>query len=179
MEIDFLNLHIFPLSITQIDWPTFLREVSNHIGRSPSRTLDSVGEKLGEPAAFLAALGEIRNPGSNPDVLKRYHDDLANHLSFGFLVCGKPSILVELNQLSTGLRSVISIEGTLGIFSGTLRDWRDSIVSGSRPGIEYRGTRFVFNSIYLFLEQAKLIGPFYPWTRKHLDDGTFTWMKAN
>jgi len=61
-------VQIVPLSMTQVNWPDYVSVTYKHVGHSPTRSLDGVGIKPGDPYSFLASLAELEVEGTDPRI---------------------------------------------------------------------------------------------------------------
>ena len=78
-------MKVIPLAAPQINWHEFIDLTLKVIGRSPTRSLDAVSFKVGDPFSFIASLEEIIQEGTSPrDAVLRATFTL-EHVSFSFL----------------------------------------------------------------------------------------------
>lgn len=88
-------MYVHPLAITQIDWPTFILKTKEHLGRDPSKVIDSLRLKTETPSTFIAALQGLRNNSNNS-----INDNSLKHVSASFILVIEKDLLDELNNKS-------------------------------------------------------------------------------
>ncbi len=120
------ELSVTPVIIPNISWDTFLQDVLDSTGHSPTRSIDESGQELTIFAKFITALQEFReNKITNPIDVLRTANMLLDHLAFSFLVSG-PSIMIFKVLEMTGLNGVSAKteKGRVVLLSGTLGEWK-------------------------------------------------------
>jgi len=125
-----IESNITPVIIPHIGWDRFLKDVSDSIGRSPTRSIDESGQKLNIFTKFLTALQELRTDNiENPIDVLRDANLLLNHLAFSFLISGSNIMIFKLLEL-TSLNSVSAKmkKGRVVLSSGTLGEWKLAVI---------------------------------------------------
>lgn len=123
-------MEIFPIGSTKIQFPAFLLAAKNALGRSVSVAGDAAG--LSGSAAFLTALGAMKDDTLKASQILRDAGSLLRHLYYSFIILADRETVFELIQ-ETRL-SVTSVESLsrgvrFGIVSGTLEEWRTAIIN--------------------------------------------------
>jgi hypothetical protein len=154
------------ISVTTIDWSTFLGEANAILGRSPSRGID--GLPFEQLAAYIACIENIKNPDAKPVEALRTSVSVLEHASFGFLI--STDMFPCVQQVAPNL--VFVIKNDLGIVTGTVGAWKQSIVEGSKPQHPIE-VRKIFNIIYLFMKKAGLHEIFSEYETFTAEEGTF------
>lgn len=120
------ELTVTPIIIPHIAWNTFLQDISNSTGRSPTHGMDESGQRLTIFAKFLTALQEFReNRTVNPIDTLRTANTLLNHLAFSFLVESSDVTIFKALEMTTlnGV-SAKTENGRIVLLSGTLGEWK-------------------------------------------------------
>jgi len=158
-----------PVARTQVDWQKFLLVAKQLLGRSVTASLDARNQPVGDPASWLASLAELRQEGSDPVAVLRSPGSLLRHLSYSFLVVADREFLYEL-ATSCDLR----IEGDqqLAVVSGSVEQWRTTIVNGS-TGRESRDMRMFCDKCLLHFERDGLGLLWSSYQKSLTPDGTF------
>lgn len=123
-------MRVIPLVWPQVDYPSFISEVTALLGRSPTRSLDEAGLTCDDLKGFLQALGEFQNFGTAPIpyLRSRQCDRALELISVAFLIETTQTGLLDLLKL--GRVHVLSSEHTISIISGSFRIWRDLLIEG-------------------------------------------------
>jgi hypothetical protein len=141
------------VSITTVDWPTFIKEANNILGRSPTRGIDAKGIKDQLPG-YLAAIDSINNPNSDPTIVLKNAVIILEHVHLGFLI--------ETTDAAKILEATL-LRGTVGqdlsLFSGTLGQWKSAVLEFCNEKYNYK-LRQIFNEVYLILRQFGLVDIF-------------------
>jgi hypothetical protein len=168
---------VIPISMTQVDWPSYLRFCIDTTGRSISRDLDAANVELKGPFAFIASLSSFKGDSIHPNNAVRGAGFLLRHFSFGFLVTCTESCRADIQSVSElsidqGYHKDIGGE-QLYLMSGTLFQWRSTIIENlSKPNCNSE-IREVLNKVILLLEQAGLVDLFSTFKKRAQRDDTF------
>ena len=117
-------MEIYPLQIGKVDWETYIKVAQDFLGQSPTRGIDAAKIPTDKPIAFLKTLDFNNRPLNVIGQEYLYH-----HIFFSFIGVIDTYIISQLSE-----RSRISVAYTerrtksLVILSGTLKDWKDTIV---------------------------------------------------
>ena len=111
-------MEIYPLTISQVNWPMFLSIAKHHLGRGITRHIDDAHQDVKCPMAFLSSLKNILDLKFKDFEIPSF-DGVSQHLYFGFLIADCPTLV-----LSTLIWN-FNIYGNdkITIASGTLLDW--------------------------------------------------------
>lgn len=163
-------MKIIPVTAPNINWEEFVTEANAALGRSPTDSLDAAGIPPGTLRTYIAALGELEQPGTMPVpyLRSRRCDRALEHLSFSFLaidvdVCA----LLTLSKLS-----VIVARPGVTLMSGTLKQWREILIDACRAQSELH-TRQLLNEISRHFLRFGLNDIFADHVMRDLTDGTF------
>lgn len=130
---------IRPLAFTTVDWSTMIAMTQNVLGDSPTRGLDSCGISTDKPAAFSACLGFDNDPLGT----LRNNRHVLEHSMASFLAVLESETLLEISGLSR-LRIIhqeVRRHEVLAVLTGTMREWLDAIITGSRKECTYECRR--------------------------------------
>ena len=158
---------IIPIVAPNINWPSFVSQTNNLVGRSPTRSLDAAGLPVGDQFSFIASLAEFQYAASEPWGSVKFSDRILRTLHYAFL-CESP--IGNIIRRSTDL-DIITPEGYDDVFivSGNLEAFRNAIVSCKDPQI-----RPFMNALYGVFNKAGLIQIFKRWKITNNSDGTFS-----
>ena len=176
-------MQIVPLSMTQVNWPDYVSVTYKHVGHSPTRSLDGVGIKPGDPYSFLASLAELEVEGTDPriGVLSANHTLAHVHLSFlCVLNASEQNALRNIPTLDIsfidGKEEYDSSRVDLMIISGTLLQWQ-LVIPMMLEGFDLSRVTFVrrtfFNHIYNWIVKFNLKDIFTSYKVVPLTDGTY------
>ena len=146
-------MEVYPLSVPQINWETYIETFQNSFGTSPSSGLDAAGLKLESPASFIATL-DLANQTSPMDVLRNAARNMLLYHSFcSFIYIGERDVLtsVSMQPLFWVYRRIRRGE-YYAIISGSVVLWRDAVISGlgsSSPDIQW-----FFKDVHDYMCQA-------------------------
>ena len=147
-----MDIRVF--SYSYINWPSWL-------GPEYIRKFDRNKVDKDNPLSLIYALGDFRIDKNNiPDYLLK-------HL---FLTVCVKDIVIDALSIST--LSYSGIGDGAGLLSGTLFDWKYSIVSGTGDKVS-KTTRTMFNMIYIELGRTDLKRIWKSCAKRRLADGTF------
>ena len=166
-------MKVTPIIAPAVDWQAFITEVHTTLGRSPASSLTIAGLKPGTLKTIAPALGEFQHEGTPaiPFLKSKDSDQVLGHLWVSFLVeaeratIGRLLCLARLNPLTP------DDSDTLAILSGSLREWRDLVITMSRlkspPDV-----RAVVTEVYIRLVRAGLGDLFADCETKRHADGS-------
>jgi len=159
---------IYPLQIGRVDWKIYVKVCQEFLGESPTRGIDSAGISLDNPIAFLKTL-DFHNQPIN--AISQEH--LYNHVFFSFIAITDIFTIAQISE--RGYINIAYVEKrneVLVLMSGTLKQWKDSIVSCCDHKAESILRRF-FNDIYLHFETAGFKEIWTEFIQTPKGDGTF------
>lgn len=123
-------LYVTPIASTAVDWQTYLKTVSESLGRSSTASLDNQWHEIKFTLPeYLATLREIINPGSPPFEAVGH---LLSHLHQTFVVVATKSTIIEListTRLHYSFSETAHPDYYLLIISGTLTEWRTALLN--------------------------------------------------
>lgn len=153
-------MEVYPLSVPQINWETYISTFQNSFGRSPSNGLDTAGLKLESPASFIATLN-FENITSPMDVLRNAARDMLLFHSFcSFIYIGDRDVLTSIPmQLLHVKYRRIKRDEYYAIISANMSHWRDATISATNPrsqdlNMQDLDTQEFFTIVYNYLCQA-------------------------
>ncbi len=156
-----------------VDWNSFLRNIVDLTGRSPTKGIDHSGLKLSDYTRFISALGEFREEKLlNPLDTLRDADAVLRHLYLSFLISGSSALIFkisELTELNMMTANLVERKGRAALVSGNLKQWRDATVELSRIS----QTRKVGNTVLDFLFKLGLQSIFSSFNRQPRSNGMF------
>ncbi len=123
---------IVPIAWTNVNWESFVTKCNVHIGRSPTRALDSKGSPVGYLDSFLSALNEFSF--KNAFTL---NEGVLHHVSLTFLMVSDYQDFYDLLENSYKKLTFLKCDDYLQknksayIVSGTLKDWKDCIIDNN------------------------------------------------
>ncbi len=166
-----------PLLAPNIAWVTYLKDVAELAGHSPTRGLDASNLKLSDYARFLASLGEFQScKALKPFDTLKSNNHLLRHLFFGFLISGSSSLIFRIMELTdldvTTARGKDKIR--IAVVTGDLKKWKDAIIIClDKSLIKNFELRWVFNQCLDFLYAAGLRNIFDDYRKSGLEDRTY------
>lgn len=158
---------IIPICCPRIDWEAFVTYSNEFLGRSPTRQLDYSQIPVGNYSSFLASIGGFLDQNSNPHSFVRTNESALEHLYYTFLCNTSVLPLVRVYTDHTILASTESVF----LLSGTLRQYKRSIVECSRESID-PSLRFFFNCLYIYFKKQGLEVVWSAYSKRILFDGT-------
>lgn len=166
-------MKITPLAVPIIDWASFVTDATASLGRSPTRSLDGADVAPGDFKSYLQALGELQTPKTSPLSYLRSEEcrPALEHLWFSFLFDLEAP--APLHILTYGRVSVLTSVDNPRLFvgSGTMLQWRDLVINGSRVG-EARETRAAMNELLRIFARLGLADLFRGYRHEQHRDGT-------
>lgn len=166
------ELNVTPVVIPNIAWDTFLKDIFDSTGHSPTRSVDESGQKLSIFAKFLTALHELReNKTTNPIDVLRTANMLLNHLAFSFLVEGSNIMIFRVLEM-TALNGVSAKteKGRVVLLSGTLGEWKLATVDLCNA--KYADLRWLGKTLLEFFFKLGLKSIFANFDSEIRQDGT-------
>lgn len=163
------KIEIYPLQIGKIDWRQYVDVCQSFLGESPTRGIDAAGIDLENPIAFLKTL----DFGNKPvNAIAQEH--LYNHIFFSFiLITNLPTIAQISERSSVSLAFVEKRSKALCLLSGTLKQWKESLVCSCHKLAETE-VREVANELYLKFEAAGFGEIWTEYRHTPERDGTFS-----
>lgn len=166
---------IFPLTITQVDWSTYIKVCQDILGFSPTRKLDEAHIDLKDPSAFLSSLNMNTNPKDN----LRHVDRTFEHISMSFITSGKAKVVTGLMMfLDLKFHTMANIDviedsiNYLIIMTGTMKQWFDSILTGCSLLAPY-DVRIRMNQCYMYFKRSGFKEIWSKAKQENLKDETF------
>jgi hypothetical protein len=174
-------IEVFPISMTQIDWGTYIRSVRDILNQSPTRQLDLENVDPKGPFGFIASIGAFKGDKSYSTKIASHAGFILRHFSFGFLIHCSYNAKNELASgsdlaIDEGYNGDISDIG-LYLVSGNLFQWKQAIVQNLGNDSGSTEFRILLNTILGLLEQAGLVDLFKEFSKHPLIDKTFTLTK--
>ena len=169
-------MKIYPLAMTQVHWPTFIKVCQEELGYSPTRGLDEVGIKPDAPCAFLAAIGMDNKP------LKqlRFGHQIGTawkHVRASFIAVAPQKVLCQLDNYTDLQITGNKIEESsdyLIIMTGSMRDWRDAIIMCCRTDSRiHKEIREMMNFCLVYFQESGFREVWHDCEKIGLEDGTF------
>jgi hypothetical protein len=143
------------ISVPSIDFRTFIGLSHKVLGRSPAASSDACRRELSDAERFLSCLAALRDEGA-PVGLSPH---LLTHVSFSAFIGADERDMLDTLQLCGGMPFVVVetiVRGVqAAVITGTLSQWRDSVVSGCSKGIG-SPVRHCFNKLHGLFTAAGL-----------------------
>lgn len=165
-------VEVIPVSMTQVDWPTYLRTCLEVTKTNPAKNLDAAGIPIKTPFSFIASLDCFKGGIESPNNAVRDAGFSLRHFSFGFLIlCGRGC----RDDLSSYSDLAIDDGGqNLYLVTGTLLQWQQTLLTNlSNKKLPCSEFRDVLNRVISLLEQAGLVDLFRGFRKTSQSDGTF------
>lgn len=167
-----METRIIPLSSPVVNWMEYLNTSSGLLRRSITASLDAKRLPVGDLAAFISTLAELRREGSHPEYAVREFSSLRKHIFFSFMVVGDGRLESELRNLDLTVTSPVEPIGcTVAVVSGTLDQWQRAISETLSSKDSIKDIRVVFGNLYRFFVSQGLASLWPP--KFELPDGTF------
>lgn len=165
-----MDQKVFPLSITQVNWKTFIDVYKDKVGESPVRSLDNSNIDPKSVAGYLAALGF----GNPLEQLRSgvYRNQSFQHFHVSFIViCDDEEVISMLNNFRS---KILTVKTKLRfqylcIVTGSMDDWLQDIVTGSHNDL----VRPIVNDIYDHFNQGGFREILSNLKKSLQQDGTF------
>lgn len=137
-----------------------------------AEAVDASVKQLSDSEQFLSILASIRAPGS-PTGLP---SDLMPHVKFSVLTVADEQDMLDILQICSGMNIVIgetkSRHVLVTVMSGTLNQWRDSVVLGCGEN-QNPDLRTWMNQVHGLFVNAGLGDVWHCYNRKEVGDDTF------
>lgn len=144
-----MNAEAILITEPAVNFDSFLAACHTALGYSPAESSDSSRRQQSDSDRFLSCLAALHDryapTGLAPTLL--------NHVSFSVLLACNERDLIEVMECASGVHFVATDSVARGVMlavaSGTLKQWRDAVVTGSqRDGM----VRFLYNRIQVQFE---------------------------
>jgi len=167
---------IYPLAMTQVHWPTFIKVCQEELGYSPTRGLDEVGIKPDAPCAFLAAIGMDNDPINQ--LRFGHHTGTAwKHVSASFIATVSQKVLYQLDNytdLQISGNKIAESNDYLIIATGSIREWRDAVIRCCRIDSKlHKEIREMMNYVLVYFQESGFREVWHDCEKIGLEDGTF------
>lgn len=163
-----------PIILSQLDWPTILSAGRSELGRNLGDSLDRAGEKPGSFPAFISILESFAGSSKQPRKAVREAFGILAHISFGFLIrADTPTLAAFVLLTANHLAFTLADEKTLLVASGNLAAWQRVVAHHLGNEIP-PGLRIILNACYLYFEQAGLGDLWAEFSKRPLDNGSFS-----
>lgn len=162
-----MDIEIYPITATQIDWVNFIKVVQNETGESPTRGLDSNNISLKDLRAVIGSLDLENNPIVSFETA--IESGILDHMMIGVIIIGK-----DIESILPPVPRITKLNGkrTLAILSATVHNWYHIIIQGMKESVD-KEIRVLSNKLYETFKQAGLGFLWYSRTFKDLKDGTW------
>ena len=165
-------MDIVPLTLTQVNWPVFIKTVQDFLGYSPTRGLDDAKIDLKNPVAFLASLDCENDP--NTTLRRAAVNNILSHSFASFIVIIDDADLIIQISAQRFVHIRVKRKGSrfLCIMSGTIREWYDSVIVFCQRETDHI-LRGLFNKIYEHFKVAGFGPIWHNYNEKLIHDNTF------
>jgi hypothetical protein len=169
-------IEVIPLAVPNLDWNALIQTSMRVLGRSPTRGLDAAEQRIGDYRAYVVALTDLLSPGVSPHFAMQIANEALDHLWYSVMVYASTDELLGLIQGANFRMMSAKTVGNLklAILSGTLSEWRKSIVYylRTKPESDSEVRRF-YGTMIVFFEQLGLGELWMEFEKNLLSDGTF------
>ena len=167
---------IWPLAITQVNWPVFIKTCQDVLDYSPTRGLDNSGIKPDAPCAFLACIG-IDNDPLNQLRFGHITGKGWKHIHASFIAVISLKTLSQISNLSDLTVTIKKTDDNgdyLIIVSGDIRQWRDTVIKGCRlHDKQHKQLRELMNYCLVYFQESGFREVWHDCEKIGLEDGTF------
>lgn len=166
---------VMPITETKIDWNNYLITLQKILQRSVTIQLDKHNMRPDNLAAYIVTLGTVLDSNLKPNEILSEGGSLLQHGSFGFLAILDTELLLEIIQTSDLHCTSIPSQTKnirLAILTGTLEQWRTSIINMCSPTADYE-LRAIFDMCMLHMEKSGLAPLWWNYQKHNLSDKTF------
>ncbi|MFX1512752.1 MAG: hypothetical protein ACFFCQ_09215 [Promethearchaeota archaeon] len=165
---------VIPVATTIVSWNTFLKYFHDFTGHSPSKGLDSSGQKLSDHARFIVSLEEAVKLIPLDPLKTLETASTLDHLSLSFIIISRNIVILKLNELTNLhiLSSKTKDKQRIAYCTGTLRQWKEMILLLSKKNIDIE-LRYIANLCFNILINTGLKYIFAQYQRKSLGDNTY------
>jgi len=155
------------IGFTHLDWPKYISFCKDTTGDTPTRTLDQTKMVFNEQLSFALSLNELA--GRKYEPIKTIRD--------GNLNLDASSVILIAERIDFewyGSIKKFDLLNQISLLVGTIREWKDTVVSNMGLTSDYEKNRREFFRIVLGIFEAyefKLLWENY--RRVKLEDGTW------
>lgn len=148
-----MNADAILITQPSIDFTTLLSLSHQALGYSIAAACDSSRKQQSDAERFLSCLAALRDPHAAAGLAP----NLLTHIAFSVLIACDERDMLEVMECASGIAFVYSETVARGILlavaSGSMAQWRDAVVTGSRrEGM----VRLLFNKVMGQFEAAGL-----------------------
>lgn len=125
-----MDYKVYPIAMTQVDWPSFIKICQEYFGSSPTRGIDTCNIPVKSPSAFLACLSLDNDPINQLRHGWRMGGSF-EHVSFAFIFVLTKSLIPILavnTELNMSTYDVKDSDEVITLLSGSMKTWRDEII---------------------------------------------------
>lgn len=162
------------LSMPNVNWVDYAKVTKAVLGYNISQSLDKARLKPDSMGYYLCSLAAVEEENPVYGNVLREPGHLLDHLFFSFIIVCDSQTRLDL-AIYTPL-SIVTAESiaatTCNVVSGTLADWRASIVNGSVLDESY-SIRTAFNKCLVIFESLGLGRIWSEYSKVQLPDQTF------
>lgn len=166
-----MNVEVIPLTRQSVNWDDFLKASRIALGRNITSVIDRKKLPLGRSDSFITAMGEMKIAGE--DTIQNAGPVL-DHIFYSFMIIADMITMFDLME-QTPLK-VYSVEAKNGIYlavvSGTLMQWRESILNGCSKTATYE-MRLIMDKCMYHLEKDGLSKIWSDYRKTMMKDKTF------
>lgn len=163
--------HVLPVTMTTLDWNSYLTNAKAMLGRSITAGMDRQHAKQ-DLEGFLLTLKEFQS--GKPAESLRGCGTVLRHVSVGFLCLMPPPVFYDL-VMESGLAITVQDSPTgfkCCLVSGNLEQWKYAIINCSSEQ-QPNGLRGLTNKFMAYFEQAGL-GPIWSdYSKTPMPDSTY------
>ena len=135
------NIEVFPIAITKCNWKAYIDNVTDILGYSPTRGLDTIKLDINNPVAYLATLDLDNKPLEQ----LRNSNNSFDHFMVSVITVLDDSTILHLNI--TGLRVIHKEKHpniNIVILTGTMNEWLTAL--------NYRLNKSIYHTVGLTLD---------------------------
>lgn len=165
-------LELIPFSQTQVNH-NILTLVQKILNRSITASLDKKGIEFKDLGSVISALEEFQYEDTDAYKAQREGGRSLRHLSVSFLLVTNKETLYEIG-VETNLSiidSIIDNSNMIAVVSGTLEQWRTTIINGCTELASSVVQQFSTKALQQF-EKLGLQRVFEAYFKRYLSDGT-------
>lgn len=123
-----MNVIVYPVGITQINWKEFLRLAPLLLGRSVTSMCDLKKIPLDSLIAWPAILAEFQTENCDPLLAQREGGSILKHAMVNFLIAGDRETLIQA-IIDSEVSFLDSEVNNVFIASGTLQQWKVTLLN--------------------------------------------------
>jgi len=154
------------IGFTNIDWTKYMSFCKEKLGEAPTRNLDASKLRFNEQLTFALTLNEIAGRTSEP--FKTIRDGNLNLDAISIVF-----IASEIEFEWYGSIKKVDLLNQISLLSGTLREWKDTIVSNlSLDSDNEKHRRIFFMLVLSIFEEHDFKAVWGNYSRVNLEDGT-------